>query len=600
MEPSSLSDPSGATTTRIAAFTLGGLVAGGLAIVAAGVRTPFELFHEAGIGGPLAALVAIMVAIAMGPLLGARLAASAPIAAGAALFPMVVGLAGAELGTKTACTALAVMGPGGGILGAVAFDEVMAARAIGAFLSAGVALGAAIGVAVASPDAPARRGTVLALLAAGALALGGSVEAGAITRTLGEIARVEPAARAATIDAIAPVLRLGTTAYAAGLALATALVLVPVAWGPRRGAAFAGAVVVALVAVVDALEVTSAAARLGAFARAAWQVSGEPVIPARAPRGEPAFGGLELTVRTGDAERPGHAPVALAVDVLARELAAVVDARGEGNDRFDSADASAAPADPLRRSVEGAPTLGVLVDARTGAPGLRTLLDGAERARVRSFDLIAACGAGAYEPRATTPLDRFDDLLPDGECSVRVALAAGLPAGLALASYPVVAVEDDATAASVIDSDARAAEDGREVILLARPLPRVTPAASTNPAIEALATGGAAQDAPQGGVAASGSLDRDVLARVFRRDAVPATRRCYERALREDPDVAGTIRIRTRIGPTGAVASAEVESSTTGHPALDACVARAVGDLEFPAPAGGEVVVVYPFTFMAN
>ena len=99
--------------------------------------------------------------------------------------------------------------------------------------------------------------------------------------------------------------------------------------------------------------------------------------------------------------------------------------------------------------------------------------------------------------------------------------------------------------------------------------------------------------APQVGTpTAAGGLDRDVLRRVIA-TALPAVRRCYETALRTQPQLAGTVTARLVIAPTGAVTIVSADGMT---PTLDACVAAAIKPLIFPPTSSGAPVrVSYPF-----
>jgi TonB family protein len=72
-------------------------------------------------------------------------------------------------------------------------------------------------------------------------------------------------------------------------------------------------------------------------------------------------------------------------------------------------------------------------------------------------------------------------------------------------------------------------------------------------------------------------------------------RACYERALVKDPKLEGRVLAVFVIGPTGAV----IESTASGLPGVDTCVAKVISKLKFaPAPRSkGTIKVNYPFVF---
>ncbi len=101
-----------------------------------------------------------------------------------------------------------------------------------------------------------------------------------------------------------------------------------------------------------------------------------------------------------------------------------------------------------------------------------------------------------------------------------------------------------------------------------------------------------------GHASVSGSLSREVIRRYIRRHR-NQIRYCYERELARRPDLAGRVEVRFVISPSGAVTTSTVASSSMGSPAVEQCVARAVGRIGFPAPDGGVVIVTYPFMFQS-
>jgi hypothetical protein len=93
-----------------------------------------------------------------------------------------------------------------------------------------------------------------------------------------------------------------------------------------------------------------------------------------------------------------------------------------------------------------------------------------------------------------------------------------------------------------------------------------------------------------------GGLSREVIRRVVRRH-IDELRFCYEQALDRDPELAGRVSVQFTIDREGSVREAAIASDTMGDGATSACIAHVVQRWAFPAPAGGEVRVSYPFVF---
>jgi outer membrane biosynthesis protein TonB len=98
------------------------------------------------------------------------------------------------------------------------------------------------------------------------------------------------------------------------------------------------------------------------------------------------------------------------------------------------------------------------------------------------------------------------------------------------------------------------------------------------------------------------ALNRDDI-----KDAIsaarPAVQRCYEDALKGNPDLAGNLKVRFTVvqsGGTGHLRDAEIAEDDTGNPFLGMCALKALAEVEFPAPGrDGVVTVTYPFRFQA-
>ena len=75
-------------------------------------------------------------------------------------------------------------------------------------------------------------------------------------------------------------------------------------------------------------------------------------------------------------------------------------------------------------------------------------------------------------------------------------------------------------------------------------------------------------------------------------------RRCYETGLNQNPDIAGKITLKVKIGLSGKVEN--VSSSVSGDlpPSVVSCVTNAVKSRSFPPPQGSAVVVTVPVNFV--
>jgi TonB family protein len=94
-----------------------------------------------------------------------------------------------------------------------------------------------------------------------------------------------------------------------------------------------------------------------------------------------------------------------------------------------------------------------------------------------------------------------------------------------------------------------------------------------------------------------GQLDPAIFLRMIstRRAALLA---CYERALREDPTLSGSVRARAVITETGAVEEATIIESTVKAADVGSCVQRVLHGFRFnPGPMGGRVSYTVTFTY---
>jgi TonB family protein len=82
------------------------------------------------------------------------------------------------------------------------------------------------------------------------------------------------------------------------------------------------------------------------------------------------------------------------------------------------------------------------------------------------------------------------------------------------------------------------------------------------------------------------------------RQRLPLLRACYERGLRRDPRLAGTMTVAFTIQPEGTVSAVRVSENTTGDRGVAACVTRAMRGFRLrPGPVGGSVDYAFPLSF---
>ena len=94
-------------------------------------------------------------------------------------------------------------------------------------------------------------------------------------------------------------------------------------------------------------------------------------------------------------------------------------------------------------------------------------------------------------------------------------------------------------------------------------------------------------------------VSSETLGPIVRR-AMPQLRRCYEKELRSNPSLAGTIKVEFSISPSGQVGGVrDVSPIPFPSSATTACVLERFKGLHFPSHAGDVVRVTYPITFKA-
>jgi TonB family protein len=95
----------------------------------------------------------------------------------------------------------------------------------------------------------------------------------------------------------------------------------------------------------------------------------------------------------------------------------------------------------------------------------------------------------------------------------------------------------------------------------------------------------------------SGQLDAFVVRETIRRD-LPRIHRCYQSALRDEPELAGKVSVRFAVVRAGYVQTVQVLENTTGNPGVERCVARVVGKIRFPSRRSGKSLrFTFPFVF---
>ena len=94
-----------------------------------------------------------------------------------------------------------------------------------------------------------------------------------------------------------------------------------------------------------------------------------------------------------------------------------------------------------------------------------------------------------------------------------------------------------------------------------------------------------------------GALDRKEIDTKIR-DNIVKFRKCYEKELDKNPKTHGRIVINFIIGASGRVFKTNLKSSTMNNEKVEQCVEKEIGNLMFPSPKNGGIVIVnYPFVF---
>ena len=94
-----------------------------------------------------------------------------------------------------------------------------------------------------------------------------------------------------------------------------------------------------------------------------------------------------------------------------------------------------------------------------------------------------------------------------------------------------------------------------------------------------------------------GHIDAFVVRQKISKD-LPKISRCYESALRYEPELAGKVSVRFAVVRTGYVKGVQVLENTTGNDTVERCVARVVSAIRFPRRRSGKSLrFTFPFVF---
>jgi len=115
-------------------------------------------------------------------------------------------------------------------------------------------------------------------------------------------------------------------------------------------------------------------------------------------------------------------------------------------------------------------------------------------------------------------------------------------------------------------------------------------------ALASLALVASACSAPSVRAPERGRLPPEVIQRIVRQN-FGRYHLCYEKGLRNNPNLQGRVSVRFVIGLDGTVAHVDSGGSDMPDGNVTSCVARAFYGLRFPQPEGGIVTVTYPIMF---
>jgi len=88
--------------------------------------------------------------------------------------------------------------------------------------------------------------------------------------------------------------------------------------------------------------------------------------------------------------------------------------------------------------------------------------------------------------------------------------------------------------------------------------------------------------------------ETDVVEVVHRRKG--QVRACYEKELKSDPELAGTVAVAWTVTASGGVSRVRILANGTGNRDIESCIVRTIGSWSFPTGEVG-VDIEYPFRF---
>jgi hypothetical protein len=101
-------------------------------------------------------------------------------------------------------------------------------------------------------------------------------------------------------------------------------------------------------------------------------------------------------------------------------------------------------------------------------------------------------------------------------------------------------------------------------------------------------------------VAIRGGLERSEVEAVIQEN-ISQIRFCYNRGLRNNPQLSGKVTSAFTIQGDGGVKLSRIQGSTIAVSEVEDCIKNKIASWKFPQPrGGGEVVVSYPFLFKSN
>ena len=100
-----------------------------------------------------------------------------------------------------------------------------------------------------------------------------------------------------------------------------------------------------------------------------------------------------------------------------------------------------------------------------------------------------------------------------------------------------------------------------------------------------------------GQAGSSGRIDAFVVRQKIHKD-LPKINRCYESALRFEPELSGKVSVRFAVVRKGYVRGLRIVENTTGNDRVERCVARVVSGIRFPSRRTGKSLsFTFPFVF---